>query len=92
MKTSKRLLSILLMLTMLLSMFTVMASAGDPEDLCMHVDEEFNTTFTIFHAAATATCFQEGHVAYYECKMCPAEAIYDESSGKFVVQTNDILK
>ena len=92
MKTSKRLLSILLMLTMLLSMFTVMASADDPEDLCMHVDEEFNTTFTIFHAAATATCFQEGHVAYYECKMCPAEAIYDESSGKFVVQTNGVTK
>ena len=92
MKTSKRLLSILLMLTMLLSMFTVMASADDPEDLCMHVDEEFNTTFTIFHAAATATCSQEGHVAYYECKMCPAEAIYDESSGKFVVQTNGVTK
>lgn len=92
MKTNKRLLSILLMLTMLLSMFTVMASADDPEDLCMHVDEEFNTTFTIFHAAATATCFQEGHVAYYECKMCPAEAIYDESSGKFVVQTNGVTK
>ena len=92
MKTSKRLLSILLMLTMLLSMFTVMASADDPEDLCMHVDEEFNTTFTIFHAAATATCFQEGHVAYYECKMCPAEAIYDEPSGKFVVQTNGVTK
>ena len=92
MKTSKRLLSILLMLTMLLSMFTVMASADEPEDLCMHVDEEFNTTFTIFHAAATATCFQEGHVAYYECKMCPAEAIYDESSGKFVVQTNGVTK
>ena len=92
MKTSKRLLSILLMLTMLLSMFTVMASADDPEDLCMHVDEEFNTTFTIFHAAATATCFQEGHVAYYECKMCPAEAIYGESSGKFVVQTNGVTK
>ncbi len=32
MKTSKRLLSILLMLTMLLSMFTVMASADDPEE------------------------------------------------------------
>lgn len=80
------------MLTMLLSMFTVMASADDPEDLCMHVDEEFNTTFTIFHAAATATCFQEGHVAYYECKMCHAEAIYDESSGKFVVQTNGVTK
>lgn len=92
MKTSKRLLSILLMLTMLLSMFTVMASADDPEDLCMHVDEEFNTTFTIFHAAATATCYQEGHVAYYECKMCHAEAIYDESIGKFVVQTNGVTK
>ena len=80
------------MLTMLLSMFTVMASADEPEDLCMHVDEEFNTTFTIFHAAETATCFQEGHVAYYECKMCHAEAIYDESSGKFVVQTNGVTK
>ena len=92
MKTSKRLLSILLMLTMLLSMFTVMASADEPEDSCMHVDEELNTTFTIFHAAATATCYQEGHVAYYECKMCPAEAIYDESSGKFIVQTNGVTK
>lgn len=92
MKTSKRLLSILLMLTMLLSMFTVMASADEPEDSCMHVDEELNTTFTIFHAAATATCYQEGHVAYYECKMCHAEAIYDESSGKFIVQTNGVTK
>lgn len=92
MKTSKRLLSILLMLTMLLSMFTVMASADEPEDSCMHVDEELNTTFTFFHAAATATCYQEGHVAYYECKMCHAEAIYDESSGKFIVQTNGVTK
>lgn len=58
----------------------------------MHVDEELNTTFTIFHAAATATCYQEGHVAYYECKMCHAEAIYDESSGKFIVQTNGVTK
>lgn len=80
------------MLTMLLSMFTVMASADEPEDSCMHVDEELNTTFTIFHAAATATCYQEGHVAYYECKMCHAEAIYDESSGKFIVQTNGVTK
>ena len=92
MKTSKRLLSILLMLTMLLSMFTVMASADELEDSCMHADEEGNTTFTIFHAAATATCYQEGHVAYYECKMCHAEAIYDESIGKFVVQQNGVPK
>ena len=92
MKTSKRLLSILLMLTMLLSMFTVMASADEPEEPCMHVDEEGNTTFTIFHAAATATCFQEGHVAYYECKMCPAEAIYDESIGRYEVQPNGVTK
>ncbi len=92
MKTSKRLLSILLMLTMLLSMFTVMASADDPEDLCMHVDEEFNTTFTIFHEAATATCFKEGHVEYYECKMCPAEEFLMNASGKCVVQTNGVTK
>lgn len=92
MKTSKRLLSILLMLTMLLSMFTVMASAEEPEDSCMHVDEEFNTTFTIFHAAATATCFQEGHVAYYECKTCHAKAILNEDDGKFIVQQNGIPK
>ena len=92
MKTSKRLLSILLMLTMLLSMFTVMASADEPEDTCMHVDEEYNTTFTIFHAAATATCYQEGHVAYYECKTCHAEAIWSESEGRFIVQTNGVPK
>lgn len=92
MKTSKRLLSILLMLTMLLSMFTVMASADTLEDPCMHADEEGNTTFTIFHAAATATCYQEGHVAYYECKTCHAEAIWSESEGRFVVQTNGVPK
>lgn len=92
MKTSKRLLSILLMLTMLLSMFTVMASADDPEEPCMHVDGEGNTTFTIFHAAATATCFQEGHVAYYECKTCHAEAIKNEDAGKFEVQLNGVTK
>ena len=92
MKTSKRLLSILLMLTMLLSMFTVMASAEEPEDSCMHRDEELNTTFTIFHAAATATCFQEGHVAYYECKTCHAKAILNEDDGKFIVQQNGIPK
>ena len=72
MKTSKRLLSILLMLTMLLSMFTVMAAAADP---CTHENKEF-------HAAKDATCKTKGNIQYYLCKDCGKkflnEAMTDE--------------
>lgn len=72
MKKSKRLLSILLMLTMLVSMFTVMASAADP---CSHENKEF-------YAAKDATCKTKGNIQYYLCKGCGKkflnEAMTDE--------------
>ena len=72
MKKSKRLLSILLMLTMLVSMFTVMASAADP---CSHENKEF-------YAAKDATCKTKGNIQYYLCKDCGKkflnEAMTDE--------------
>ena len=90
MKTSKRLLSILLMLTMLLSMFTVMASAETVES-CTHEDEVGKTTYT-YHEAEEATCTKEGHNEYWQCSKCGAVAIYNESLGRYEVQQNGIPK
>lgn len=91
MKTSKRLLSILLMLTMLLSMFTVMASADEPEEPCMHEDEVGKTTY-IYHEAEKATCTKEGHSEYWQCSKCGAVAIYNASLERYEVQSNGIPK
>ena len=90
MKTSKRLLSILLMLTMLLSMFTVMASA-DTVESCTHKDGVGKSTFTTRHEAKTATCAEEGHSEYWECSECHAIALLNEEL-EFVVQPNGIPK
>ena len=60
MKTSKRLLSILLMLTMLLSMFTVMAAAADP---CTHPNMEDV-------AYKAPTCTTDGCYAHKHCPEC----------------------
>lgn len=91
MKTSKRLLSILLMLTMLLSMFTVMASADEPEEPCMHEDEVGKTTY-IYHEAEKATCTKEGHSEYWQGSKCGAVAIYNASLERYEVQSNGIPK
>lgn len=88
MKTSKRLLSILLMLTMLVSMFTVMASAETVES-CTHEDEVGKTTYT-YHEAEEATCTKEGHNEYWLCSKCGAVAIYNASLERYEVQPNGI--
>lgn len=90
MKTSKRLLSILLMLTMLVSMFTVMASAETVES-CTHEDEVGKTTYT-YHEAEEATCTKEGHNEYWLCSKCGAVAIYNASLERYEVQPNGIPK
>lgn len=90
MKTSKRLLSILLMLTMLVSMFTVMASAETVES-CTHEDEVGKTTYTC-HEAEEATCTKEGHNEYWLCSKCGAVAIYNASLERYEVQPNGIPK
>lgn len=59
MKTSKRLLSILLMLTMLLSMFTVMASA----DGCTHPGNKH-------FEKHSADCTNDGNWEYWYCPDC----------------------
>lgn len=90
MKNSKRLLSILLMLTMLLSMFTVMASA-ETVGSCTHEDEVGKTTYT-YHEAEEATCTKEGHKEYWLCSKCGAVAIYNASLERYEVQSNGIPK
>lgn len=90
MKTSKRLLSILLMLTMLVSMFTVMASA-ETVGSCTHEDEVGKTTYT-YHEAEEATCTKEGHNEYWLCSKCGAVAIYNASLERYEVQPNGIPK
>lgn len=90
MKTSKRLLSILLMLTMLVSMFTVMASA-ETVGSCTHEDEVGKTTYT-YHEAEEATCTKEGHNKYWLCSKCGAVAIYNASLERYEVQPNGIPK
>lgn len=86
MKTSKRLLSILLMLTMLLSMFTVMASAGttpegQPEwsvgkrnaeltDDQVTCRYEHNSTNGTTYNEVEATCTTPGHKYYWVCGIC----------------------
>ena len=73
MKTSKRLLSILLMLTMLLSMFTVMAFAEDPT-FCPHKNRTHNEAFP-------ATCTAGGMKEHYFCNDCES---YLEDDGMTV--------
>ena len=67
MKTSKRLLSILLMLTMLLSMFTVMASAEEP---CMHGEDDKKSDYVKHYEAVAATCKKGATPEYWECLKC----------------------
>ena len=80
MKTSKRLLSILLMLTMLLSMFTVMAFAEDPT-FCPHKNKVKNDAFP-------ATCTAGGMKEHYYCQDCGS---YLEADG-LTVTTYELLQ
>ena len=74
MKTSKRLLSILLMLTMLLSMFTVMAFAVVDPTFCPHKNKVKNDAFP-------ATCTAGGMKEHYFCNDCES---YLEDDGMTV--------
>ena len=78
------------MLTMLVSMFTVMASAETVES-CTHEDEVGKTTYT-YHEAEEATCTKEGHNEYWLCSKCGAVAIYNASLERYEVQPNGIPK
>ncbi len=81
MKKSKRLLSILLMLTMLLSMFTVMAFAEDPA-FCPHKNKVHNEAFP-------ATCTAGGMKAYYFCNDCGSYLLEEDG---MTVTTFDALQ
>ena len=78
MKTSKRLLSILLMLTMLVSMFTVMASAADP---CTHPNMEDV-------AYKAPTCTTDGCYKHKHCPDCGKDfdEMGDPFPGTFVIK------
>lgn len=80
MKTSKRLLSILLMLTMLLSMFTVMASAAVP---CEggHSEDDKNSNHVKHFEAVAATCQKGATPEYWECLKC-GEYFWFDAIGK----------
>lgn len=78
------------MLTMLVSMFTVMASA-ETVGSCTHEDEVGKTTYT-YHEAEEATCTKEGHNEYWLCSKCGAVAIYNASLERYEVQSNGIPK
>lgn len=81
MKKSKRLLSILLMLTMLLSMFTVMAFAEDPA-FCPHKNKVHNEAFP-------ATCTAGGMKAHYFCNDCGSYLLEEDG---MTVTTFDALQ
>ena len=85
MKTSKRLLSILLMLTMLLSMFTVMASAGETPHECIL------TTDLQEVEAKSATCKTEGVQAHYICKECGKLYLKIATGGYLEVEKKDLV-
>lgn len=78
MKTSKRLLSILLMLTMLVSMFTVMAAAADP---CTHPNMEDV-------AYKAPTCTTDGCYKHKHCPDCGKDfdEMGDPFPGTFVIK------
>lgn len=81
MKTSKRLLSILLMLTMLLSMFTVMASAAAAPCDGMHSDEDVKAGTAKEYPEKDATCKEGANPKYWECLKC-GEYFWFNAEGK----------
>ena len=97
MKTSKRLLSILLMLTMLLSMFTVMAFAVVDPTFCLHKNKVKNDAFPV-------TCTAGGMKEHYFCNDCKSyleddgvtvttyEALETPKLGHDYAELNDAVK
>ena len=81
MKTSKRLLSILLMLTMLLSMFTVMASASAEPCEGMHSEADVEVGTAKEYPEKDATCKEGATPKYWECLKCH-EFFWFEADGK----------
>jgi len=81
MKTSKRLLSILLMLTMLLSMFTVMASAAAAPCEGMHSEADVEAGTTKEYPEKDATCKEGANPKYWECLKCH-EFFWFDADGK----------
>lgn len=81
MKTSKRLLSILLMLTMLLSMFTVMASASAEPCEGMHSEADVEAGTAKEYPEKDATCKEGATPKYWECLKCH-EFFWFEADGK----------
>ena len=81
MKTSKRLLSILLMLTMLLSMFTVMASAAAASCDGMHSDEDVKAGTAKEYPEKDATCKEGANPKYWEGLKC-GEYFWFDAEGK----------
>lgn len=97
MKTTKRFLSIVLMLAMLVSMFTVMAFASaelvepiTPSEgfgQCEHKDALGKTTF-VRYEAREANCVQTGYAEHYRCSKCGKFAVLDENGTDFKVIGN----
>lgn len=81
MKTSKRLLSILLMLTMLLSMFTVMASASAEPCEGMHSEVDVEADTAKEYPEKDATCKEGATPEYWECLKC-GEYFWFDGNGK----------
>ena len=70
MKTSKRLLSIVLMLAMLVSMFTVMASASAEPCEGMHSEADVEAGTAKEYPEKDATCKEGATPKYWECLKC----------------------
>ena len=81
MKTSKRLLSILLMLTMLLSMFTVMASADAAPCDGLHGKADVEAGTAKEYPKRDATCKEGATPEYWECLKC-GEYFWFDGNGK----------
>lgn len=81
MKTSKRLLSILLMLTMLLSMFTVMASAAAAPCDGLHGEADVEAGTAKEYPKRDATCKEGATPEYWECLKC-GEYFWFDGNGK----------
>lgn len=81
MKTSKRLLSILLMLTMLLSMFTVMASAAAAPCDGLHGEADVEAGTAKEYPKKDATCKEGATPEYWECLKC-GEYFWFDGNGK----------
>mgnify|MGYP000616803236 CR=1 FL=1 len=81
MKTSKRLLSILLMLTMLLSMLTVMASAAAAPCDGLHGEADVEAGTAKEYPKKDATCKEGATPEYWECLKC-GEYFWFDGNGK----------